>query len=133
MLNMLKSILKWFVFIRWEGMEMLKISLIHGTATVLHFIDQHWISKTVYCFKCVMVCKIALLRASMVVTYYIKLFRTGADRHGGILMSLLLLVLETINKKAASRFFEHTFFVLQKQPPADFEYTCIFRITKVTK
>ena len=40
--------------------------------------------------------KIALLRASMVVTYYIKLFRTGADRHNGILMSLLLLVAETI-------------------------------------
>ena len=40
--------------------------------------------------------KIALLRASMVVTYYIKLFRTGADRHNGILMSLLFLVAETI-------------------------------------
>ena len=33
-----------------------------------------------------MVCKIvlALLRASMVVTYYIKVFQTGADRHNGI-------------------------------------------------
>ena len=31
----------------------------------------------------------------MVVTYYIKLFRTGADRHNGILMSLLPLVAET--------------------------------------
>ena len=40
--------------------------------------------------------KIAFLRASMVVTYYIKLFRTRADRHNGILMSLLLLVAETI-------------------------------------
>ena len=39
--------------------------------------------------------KIALLRASMVVTYYIKLSRTGAGRHNGILMSLLLLVAET--------------------------------------
>ena len=28
----------------------------------------------------------------MVVTYYIKLFRTGVDRHHGILMSVLLLV-----------------------------------------
>ena len=28
----------------------------------------------------------------MVVTYYVKLFRTGADRHNGILMPLLLLV-----------------------------------------
>ena len=27
----------------------------------------------------------------MVVTYYIKLFRTGADRHNGILMSLVLV------------------------------------------
>ena len=36
--------------------------------------------------------KIALLRTSMVVTYYIKLFRAGADRHNGILMSLLLVV-----------------------------------------
>ena len=39
--------------------------------------------------------KIALVRASMVVTYYIKPFCTGADTHNGILMSLLLLVAET--------------------------------------
>ena len=32
----------------------------------------------------------------MVVTYYIKHFRPKADRHNGILMSLLLLVVETI-------------------------------------
>ena len=35
--------------------------------------------------------KIAIVRASMVVTYYIKLFRTGADRHNSVLMSLLSL------------------------------------------
>ena len=40
--------------------------------------------------------KIALAHASIVITYYIKLFCTGADRHNGILMSLLLLVTETI-------------------------------------
>ena len=40
--------------------------------------------------------KIALLRASMVVTYYIKLFWMGVDRHNSILKSLLLLVTETI-------------------------------------
>ena len=34
--------------------------------------------------------KIALVRASMVVTYYIKVFRTGAGRHNSILMSFLL-------------------------------------------
>ena len=33
----------------------------------------------------------------MVLTYYIKLFQMGADRHNGILMSLLLLVAETKN------------------------------------
>ena len=32
----------------------------------------------------------------MVVTYYVRFFRTGVDRHSGILMSLLLLVTETI-------------------------------------
>ena len=32
----------------------------------------------------------------MVVSYYIKLFRTGAERHNDILMSLLPLVAETI-------------------------------------
>ena len=78
------------------------------TVTVVHFTDQNWISKTVYCIRCVMVCKIGftswnakivLLLASMVVTYYIKLFRTGADRHNGILMSLLLLVAETTRCK----------------------------------
>ena len=40
--------------------------------------------------------KIKLVRASMVITYYIKLFRTGADRHNGILMSLPLLVTKTM-------------------------------------
>ena len=62
---------------------------------------------------CVMICKIgfpnqnskiALLRASMVVTYYIKLFQTGADRHNGILMSLLLLVAETTGFSATNDF-----------------------------
>ena len=40
--------------------------------------------------------KIAIARASMVIIYYVKLFRTGADRHNGILMSLLLLVPDTV-------------------------------------
>ena len=35
---------------------------------------------------------LTLLRVSIVVTYYIKLFRARADRHNGILMSLLPLV-----------------------------------------
>ena len=80
----------------------------YRTVAVMHFTDQNWIPKTFICVRCVMVCgglsnslanwnaKIALLRASMVVIYYIKLFRTGADRHKGILMSLFLLVAETI-------------------------------------
>ena len=34
-------------------------------------------------------------RAPMVITYY-KVFRTSADRHNGILMSLFLVVAETI-------------------------------------
>ena len=38
--------------------------------------------------------KNALVRASMFVTHYIKLIRTRADRHNGILTSLLLLVVE---------------------------------------
>ena len=42
--------------------------------------------------------KIALVLAFMVVTYYIKLYRTGADRHNGVLMSLLLLVAETMKE-----------------------------------
>ena len=36
----------------------------------------------------------------MAVTYYVKLFRTGTDRHDGILMSFLLLVAETMLKNA---------------------------------
>ena len=45
----------------------------------------------------------------MVISYYIKLFRTVADRQNGILISLLLLVAETItfissmNQKQPSR------------------------------
>ena len=40
--------------------------------------------------------KIAVLWASVVVTYYIKLFRTGPNRQNGILMSLLFFVEEAI-------------------------------------
>ena len=35
--------------------------------------------------------------------YYIKPFRKGADRHNGILMSLLLLAAETIITKFTTR------------------------------
>ena len=61
--------------------------------TVVHLTDQNQISKTVDRIRRVMVCKIGftnwnekitLLCASMVVTYYIKLFRTEADRHNGV-------------------------------------------------
>ena len=84
--------------------EMLEI-LAYRTVAFVHFADQNWIPKTVYCIRCVMVykvgftncnVKIAPLLASMVLNHYIKLFRTVADRHNGILMSLLLLVAETI-------------------------------------
>ena len=82
----------------WEGMEMLEI-FAYRTVAVVHFTDQNWIPKTVYCIRCVLVCnwnaKIALFHVCMVVTYYIKLFRTWADRRHGILISLLLLVAET--------------------------------------
>ena len=39
--------------------------------------------------------KLELVLASMVITYYDKLFRTRADRYNGILMFLHLLVEET--------------------------------------
>ena len=119
MLFTFKSIFKWFVFIWsnhcnrlpldekawWEGMKRLEI-FAYRTAAVVHFTDQNWIPKTVYYIRCVMVCrirfttrnaKIALLRTSMVITYYIKLFWTGTDRHNGVLISLLLLVAQTID------------------------------------
>ena len=81
-------------------MKILENSAYH---TVVHLADQNWISKTVYFIRCLMVCKIsftnwnakiALLRASMDVTFYIKLFWTGPNRYNGILMTLLLLVAE---------------------------------------
>ena len=49
----------------------------------------------------------ALVRASMV-TNYIKLFRTGADTHNGILMSILLLVAETVTLKLLNK---HSFLI----------------------
>ena len=58
-------------------------------------IPQLWRSKRIW-RKLANNAKISLLRASMVVTYYIKLFHMGADRHNSILMSLLLLVAETV-------------------------------------
>ena len=72
--------------------------------TFVHFTDQNWISKTVYCIKCVMIrkigftnwnAKIALLSASMVLTYFVMLnFSERGPTNNGILMSLLLLVAE---------------------------------------
>ena len=81
---------------------------VYPTVTALHFTDQNCIFKPVYCIRCVMVCKIsftrtkakrfafqantkiALLCAYMVVTYYIKLFRTGGERHNGALCLFFL-------------------------------------------
>ena len=40
--------------------------------------------------------KVALVRGSMIVSYYIKLLLTVAERHNSILMSFLLLVAETM-------------------------------------
>ena len=57
------------------------------------FFDQIWPKRVFPAEKG----KIVLVRGSMVVTYYITIFRTGANRHNGILMSLLLLVAGTIN------------------------------------
>ena len=61
----------------------------------------------------------------MVVTYYIKIFRTGADRRNGILMSLLLLVLDIktfyihtklqINKASKSKIISHFLFLINKE------------------
>ena len=119
MRNTFKKILKWFVFIQsshcnrllldektgWKGIEMLQI-FVYRKVAVAHILKTRteslktfivlamwWSSKLVLLTETQ---KIALLRASMVVTYYIKLFRTGANRQNGILMSLILLVAETI-------------------------------------
>ena len=39
----------------------------------------------------------------MVVTYYIKRFRRGTDKHNGILMSLLLPVAEIMRRRKCSK------------------------------
>ena len=118
---MFETIFKWFVFIYsslfiliahiagWEGMEMLKVFVYH---TVVHVIDQKWMSKNMYCIPWLYLvrdgckidftnwnAKITLLHASMVITYYNNFFWTGADRHNNILMSLLLLVARQIAAK----------------------------------
>ena len=46
----------------------------------------------------------------MIVTYYIKLFRTRAERHNGILMSLLLLIAETITLEHLANILYDSFF-----------------------
>ena len=50
----------------------------------------------------------------MVITYYIKLFRTGPDKHNGILMSLLLLVAETSNGEANGFWYGYVFILYTK-------------------
>ena len=84
-----KYVLKWFVFIPSSHCNRLPLD---GNArnfcvSVVHFTGHNWIPKTVYCIKHVTICKIlkiALLRGSMVVTYYINLFWKGTDRYNGI-------------------------------------------------
>ena len=94
----------------WERMEMLEV---YSYAIIKSCILKSRNESLKPCMAfhdrimCVMVCKIdftnwnaeiALLRASIVVTYYVKLFRTGADIHNGILMSLLLVAETMINQ-----------------------------------
>ena len=89
----------------WEGMELLEVFAYH---TIGHFTDQNWSLKPCIvfhdCIRCVKVCKIGFRnwnpknRTSVCVhgcSYYNKPFRTVADRHNSILMSLFL-VAETI-------------------------------------
>ena len=116
-LNTFKGILKWFfsyglttaiACIPLDGKEWKYSKFFEYLAVnVERFTDQDQISKTIgvdmlkHCIflGVLMVCKIgftnwnekiSLFRASMVVTYYIKLFRTGTDLHDGILVFLLL-------------------------------------------
>ena len=56
----------------------------------------------IYKAFCLFQAKIAFFHASMVVTYYTRLFRTRADRHNSILMSLLLLVAESMTNSSHS-------------------------------
>ena len=60
-----------------------------NTTTELHFLHILHIQNG----------KIAVGRTSMVVTYYIRLFRKGGDRPNGILMFLLLLIAEIKQKQ----------------------------------
>ena len=91
-----------------SGLEQRKIEQRHWILHIRISLDTKFQPKltTLFCFFFGQICpkrefsvengKIALVRASMVVTYYIKLFCTRADRRNGILMSVLLLVAETI-------------------------------------
>ena len=79
--------------------------------------------------------KIALWCASMVVTYYIKLFRTRADRHSGILMSLLLLlVAETISWLLYTKLQNNTIscLALFTRTFKTKQYSCFCKSPKVT-
>ena len=94
MLNTLKSIL--IVAIAgitwWEHLMRRnrndRIFRVSYSVAVVRFTDQNWIPKIVYCIRCVMVCKIGFSNWNAKIT--------AADRHSGILMSLLVLVAETI-------------------------------------
>ena len=93
---------------RLEGMKMLGIFAYY---TVVHFTDQTWISKTMcripysmivwgVWWSVKLVLQIGLQQSHFAVRPWslltiLNFFRTGADRHNGILMSLLLLVAET--------------------------------------
>ena len=73
----------------------------YRTVTLVYLTGQNWILKprivsgVWWSVKLVLHNETQKLHFSMVVTYYIKLFWTGADRHKGIWMSLLLLAAET--------------------------------------
>ena len=63
---------------------------------------QFWCFEPNFPKKGISGCKIEPVSVSTAVTYYIKLLHTGGDRHNGILMSLLLLVAETIKITTAN-------------------------------
>ena len=71
-----------------------------------------------------------VLHAPMVVTNYITLFPTGADKHNGLLMSVLLLLAGTNNKTSQ--------YLPLQSPRFYFIYICFFRsvekiVTKINK
>ena len=74
----------------------------YRTVTVMRFTDQNWISKTVYCIRCGMVCKIGFTNWNAKIAMVVTILNFSEQGPTGAMVFLCLYPSSRRNNKSAT-------------------------------